>query len=200
LPLAEPFADPGVAQFGLRNAVMALGDTFIEVVAPLRAGTAAGRFLDRRGPGGYMVIFQVADLEAARGRARSLGIREVWRTELPDIAAVHLHPADVGAAIVSLDRPLPSESWRWAGPAWTGAAPAHGEGGVTGVTLSGPEPEALAQRWRRLLDGEAGVRVERGEVEEIAEFEVAVPGVAPVEFIAGGVRFRVTRSPGGPRR
>ena len=43
----EPFADPGVARFGLCNAVFAAGDTFVEVVAPvepgtLRAGTLSG--------------------------------------------------------------------------------------------------------------------------------------------------------------
>ena len=51
LPLGEPYGDPGVAYFGLRNAVMPLGDTFVEVVSPIGEGTAAGRFLDRRGDG-----------------------------------------------------------------------------------------------------------------------------------------------------
>ena len=36
--LGEPFDDPGVAQFGLRNAVFAIGDTFLEVVSPSSAG------------------------------------------------------------------------------------------------------------------------------------------------------------------
>jgi len=31
--------------------VMPLGDTFVEVVSPIGEGTAAGRFLDRRGDG-----------------------------------------------------------------------------------------------------------------------------------------------------
>ena len=34
LGLGEPFADPGVAAFGLQNAVFALGDRFLEVVSP----------------------------------------------------------------------------------------------------------------------------------------------------------------------
>ena len=38
------------AYFGLRNAVFALGDTFLEVVCPQRPDTAAGRLLDRRAP------------------------------------------------------------------------------------------------------------------------------------------------------
>ena len=35
LGLGEPFSDPAVAFFGLRNAVFALGDSFLEVVSPV---------------------------------------------------------------------------------------------------------------------------------------------------------------------
>ena len=35
LGLGEPYNDPAVGFFGLRNAVFALGDTFLEVVSPL---------------------------------------------------------------------------------------------------------------------------------------------------------------------
>src|SRR3954469_2842499 len=76
LPLAHPFHDPGVAHFGLRNAVMALGDTFVEVVSPQQEGTWAGRQLDRLGgDGGYMVMFQLDDIAAARERIARLGVR-----------------------------------------------------------------------------------------------------------------------------
>lgn len=193
LPLGEPFADPGVGEFGLRNAVMALGDTFVEVVSPLRDGTAAGRFLDRRGDGGYMLIFQVDDLDAARSRAAQMGIREVWHSDLPDIEAVHLHPADAGGAIISLDRPRPPESWRWAGPDWTGRAPQHAPGGVEGAVLRSPWPDQLGDRWRRLLEGAPGIRFASGEPEGIEAFEVAVGNGAVEEFELAGVRFRVRR-------
>ena len=73
LGLGEPFADPGVGAFGLHNAVYAIGDAFLEVVSPTQPDTAAGRYLDRRGDGGYMVIFQFADLDAARERAAADG-------------------------------------------------------------------------------------------------------------------------------
>src|SRR4051812_23528470 len=70
----QPFADPGIAEFGLRNAVFAVGDTFLEVVSPARDGTTAGRFLEKRGgDGGYMAIFQVDDLGVARARVHDLG-------------------------------------------------------------------------------------------------------------------------------
>src|SRR3712207_1913086 len=125
LPLGEPFHDPGVGHFGLRNAVMALGDTFVEVVSPVQEGTTAGRYLDRRGgDGGYMVMFQVDDLAGARERVKALGVRTVWSLDLDDISDDHLHPRDMGGAIVALDECRPEGSWRWGGPAWEGAVPA----------------------------------------------------------------------------
>jgi len=148
----EPFCDPGVGRFGLTNAVFAAGDTFVEVVAPVQAGTTAGRYLERRGgDGGYMAIFQVPDLAAARARLPGLGVRVVWTADLPDIAGTHLHPKDVPGAIVSLDWAEPAGSWRWAGPAWTGRVPEHPGGGVTGVTVEVTDPAAAAARWAAVL-------------------------------------------------
>jgi len=148
----QPFHDPGVRQFGLTNAVFTVGDTFVEVVAPARPDTTAGRYLERRGgDGGYMAIFQVTDLAAARRRLASLGARVVWTADLPDMAATHLHPRDVPGAIVSLDWAAPEESWRWAGPSWTGDAPEHVPGGVTGLTIEVSDPSATARRWAAVL-------------------------------------------------
>jgi hypothetical protein len=190
LPLGEAYADPDVAHFGLRNAVMPLGDTFVEVVSPAQAGTAVGRFLDRRGDGAYMAMFQVEDLAGARARAATLGVREVWAVELEEIAAVHLHPGDMGAAIVSLDRPVPPEAWRWGGP-WQ----PHGDATVAGLTLSAPDPDALAARWSAVLGGlelDGGrVEVRPGAADAIAAFHVSGPAVretraAGATFLAAG--------------
>jgi hypothetical protein len=149
---AEPFRDPGVGRFGLTNAVFAAGDTFVEVVAPVRPGTTAGRYLERRGGGGgYMAIFQVLDLAVARDRLAGLGVRVVWTAELPGIAATHLHPKDVPGAIVSLDWADPEQSWRWAGPSWTGRAPKHAGGGVRRLTVEVHDPPAAARRWAAVL-------------------------------------------------
>jgi hypothetical protein len=148
----EPFHDPGVGRFGLTNAVFAVGDTFVEVVAPVRAGTTAGRYLERRGgDSGYMAIFQMPDLAKARRRVADAGIRVVWTADLSDIAGTHLHPKDVPGAIVSLDWADPPQSWRWAGPEWTGRAPSHPAGGVSGLTVEVSEPAGTAGRWAESL-------------------------------------------------
>ena len=204
----QPFRDPGVGVFGLANAVFAAGDTFVEVVAPTQPDTTAGRYLERRGgDGGYMAIFQVPDLDAARRRIADLGVRVVWTADLPDMAGTHLHPKDVPGAIVSLDWAAPTQSWRWAGPSWTGQAPGHAHGGVTGLTIEVKDPRAAAKRWAAVLGVTASsggsnavvelpasgqqlrfVPVRAGWGEGITAVTIAgLPGGGPREI--GGVRF-----------
>lgn len=191
LGLGEPFADPGVGYFGLRNAVFALGDTFLEVVSPVREGTAAGRLLDRRGGDcGYMVMFQVPDLAAARSRARALGVREAFQVSLVDMAEVHLHPADMRGAIVSLSEPRPPEAWRWGGPEWQSrSAPLR----VAGATIAASDPDAVSERWSAVLGGDApGVEFvaddsDRGLV------EIRLEGFSGDPLVVGGVQLVPSR-------
>lgn len=159
------YRDPLVAEFGLTNAVMPVGDTFLEVVSPTRPDAPACRFLDRRGPGGYMAIFQTADPDAARRRAADAGVREVWHgafpatVEQPAIEGTHLHPADLGGAIVSVDRADPPASWRWAGPSWRSHVRTDRVAGIVGMEVQARDPEALAARWATVL----GVPIEGDE-------------------------------------
>ena len=147
------FRDPAVRQFGLHNAVMPIGDTFLEVVSPIEPDTTAGRFLDRRGgDGGYMVILQCDDLDADRRRVAELGVRVVWSIDLPQIRGTHLHPRDVGGAILSLDAADPPSSWQWAGPEWERAVRMDVVSEITGVELQADDSLALAQRWAQVLD------------------------------------------------
>ncbi|MGI9591713.1 MAG: VOC family protein [Myxococcota bacterium] len=186
LDLGTPFPDPGVKVFGLENAVFALGDQFLEIVAPLPdrdpKSVAAGRFLARGGPGGYMAIFQTDDLAAARARTDALGIRRVWDADLDSISASHLHPAAVGAAIVSIDEPRPAGSWTWGGPGWEERST---PGSLTGAVLQAPDPAKLASRWAAALGVEPEGRTlpleggqlafEAGDSERLIGFRLAVP-------------------------
>lgn len=211
LGLGEPFRDPGVGAFGLVNAVFALGDCFLEVVSPTQEGTAAGRYLDRHGDGGYMAIFDLKDLEGARERAQELGIRTVWRIDLPDISGTHLHPADTRGAIVSLDQSRPYGSWRWGGPGWTERIGEGAPGRLAGITVAVADPVAVAARWGELLGvsvqeggGEPRLALDGGEVrfttapdergEGICEIAVEPPpeqqGRTSIEL--GGISLRFT--------
>lgn len=213
----DAFHDPGVGAFGLANSVFAVGDTFVEVVSPVRDGTTAGRYLERRGgDSGYMAIFQVPDLTVARRRLDALGVRVVWRADHDDIAGTHLHPKDVPGAIVSLDWADPPGSWRWAGPAWTGTVPPHQPGGIHSVTVEVDDPAGVAGRWAAVLDlpttddgvasivplPAAGQRVRfvpAGRSGSQGITEVVVAGLPGDGAVIGGVRFvPETTEPGAP--
>jgi hypothetical protein len=152
--LEVAFRDPGVAVFGLRNAVLPVGDSFLEVVSPVRADAPAARFLERRGgDAGYMVIVQTDDLAAARERVGRLGVRIVFEHahEAGHTATIHLHPRDVGGAILSLDASQPPGSWDWAGPDWEKQVRRDVADSLAGATLESDDPAGLAAHWAALL-------------------------------------------------
>lgn len=169
------FEDPGVEVFGLHNALMTVGDQFIEVVSPVQDGTTAGRLLDRRaGDGGYMAIFECDDLDRRVDLVTAAGVRIVFVADAPEIRGRHLHPRDVGGAIVSIDQPETPGEWPWAGP-WR----AHVETAVTtaiaGIDVAANDPAAMQARWRQL------------EVDHAVRFVPAGPrgeGIDAIDLVA----------------
>jgi catechol 2,3-dioxygenase-like lactoylglutathione lyase family enzyme len=154
--LAESHRD--VADYGglgITNVVMPVGTDFLEIVAPLRRDSAAGRYLDLAGgEGGYMVIVQYDDFDAAAERARQAGARFVYKEEFVDQRQWHIHPKDVGGAIVALDWADPPSGWRWAGENWqTEVRDDDLLNGIRGIEMSSPSPELLASRWQTVLGG-----------------------------------------------
>ncbi len=134
--------DPGVGKFGLENALFPVGDGYLEVVAPVRDGTTAGRYLDRRGgDGGYMVITQCDgdDLAARRARCETVGVRIANEIGYPEYRELQLHPRDVGAAMLSFSW---QEGARAPGGPWHPAA----------CELQSEDPERLAQRWSQVIE------------------------------------------------
>jgi catechol 2,3-dioxygenase-like lactoylglutathione lyase family enzyme len=152
LGLGGDYADPGVGKYGLHNAVWPIGDTFLEVVTPQQDGTTAGRLIQKRGgDGGYMVILQCDDLAQARARVAAEGVRVVDQFDGKGVAFTHLHPRDVGAAILSIDHMEPKERWEWGGPNWRENVRTETATGIVGAELQGDDPEALAARWSAVL-------------------------------------------------
>ncbi|ELR05537.1 hypothetical protein VC83_09240 [Pseudogymnoascus destructans] len=99
------FIDPRVAEWGLRNFIVAIGGDVIEVVSPIRQNTAAGRLLSKRGDGGYMIIMQTEDAVARRSFIESNNLGKVIYSHLDDDAVcVQYHPKGIkGGVIPELD-------------------------------------------------------------------------------------------------
>lgn len=145
------FNDPGVGHFGLENAVIPMGTDFLEVVSPTRDNTTAGRYLNKRdGDGGYMIIIQVDEFEETKKLVIENGIQTVWETDLPEAKAMHLHPKQMGGAILSLDWMNPKESWKWAGPDWKNHIAGHIKA-IDGVEIQSSDPEAMFKSWYKVL-------------------------------------------------
>jgi Glyoxalase-like domain len=203
LGLPHVWADPGVGHFGLRNALYAVGDCFLEVVSPIAPDAPAQRFLDRAGhDAGYMAIVQTTDpLDEVRSRAADLNIRIVFEAVGEGVTGLHLHPADTGATLLSIDRCTDDAAWPWAGPAWD-AAPERGYRGITRAAFAVADPAAVATRWAALLGADASgrtVKLDGAVLDFVAATEgrhglceVDLAGATRTAVEIAGVTFTVT--------
>jgi hypothetical protein len=160
------FRDPAVAAFGLQNAVLPVGNQFIEVVSPTKEGTAGGRQLDRLGgDGGYMVICHTDDQDAVRGRMHDLGVRTVVDAEDHGYRIMQLHPSDTGGSFLEIDfQPGgddPAGPWMPAGKDWQRARRTAIVCGITAVEVQCKDPDATAARWGAITDTDVAARTIR---------------------------------------
>ena len=211
LGLEVAFRDPGVAQWGLENAVLPLGTTFIELLSPTSADAPGARHLARQGgDGGYMVILQVDALDPWRAPLGEAGVRIAWEGETSgtvhgaDWAGFHLHPRDTGGLMISLDRPDPPDSWAGAGPDWRDFVRQDVVDGLVAIELESLDPERLGDRWAQVLgrerDGEGRLVLDAGSI-GFRSSEAGREGLAAVRLRAvdraragadvtlGGTRF-----------
>lgn len=90
------YVDPGVEKWGLKNILVAIGGEVIEVVSPFKPGTTAGRQLDKRGDGGYMIIMQTIDAKKRKEHIESKGLAKVIYThESKGSYGVQYHPKGI---------------------------------------------------------------------------------------------------------
>ncbi|HEY5663617.1 MAG TPA: VOC family protein [Ilumatobacter sp.] len=189
------YRDPGVGAFGLRNALFPIGEQLLEIVSPLREGTTAGRLLDKRGgDGGYMVILEVDDLTPLRERFEQLGVRVVLEAAVDGIVGLHLHPADVGGAILSVDRTDVWGEWPWAGPVWRQHVRREVVSAVLAVVVEAADPDAMAARWAEVLGRRAD-----GRTVALDEGEIRFVPAGPRGEGVGGFVLRATEARGAGR-
>ena len=107
------YRDPNVARYGLENALLPVDTILLEVVAPFRDGTAAGRFIEKTGGrGGYMAIFVCDDPRERQTNAESIGVRTSHVIDRPPYLGVQLHPRDCRAAFIEFNHAADSDNIR----------------------------------------------------------------------------------------
>ena len=96
---------PAEAVDGATIVSLALGDSEVELLAPLQPDTPIGRFLARRGPGIHHICYRVADLDAALESCRAAGYRlvdEVPRTGAAGRRIAFIHPKATAGILLEL--------------------------------------------------------------------------------------------------
>ena len=192
------YRDGNLAKYGLENALLPVGPVLLEVVAPLRSGTAAGRFLDKTGGrGGYMAIFCCDDPDRRGAQANTIGVRTVNVIDHPPYHGVQLHPRDCRAAFIEFNHTEGSDDdlgpYPPAGPDWQASIRTEVTQALVGVEMQSKEPRQLADHWGRILgiavtlnpDGEPELKLPNG----------AMRFVKGSSEIMSGLTFRVRDIP-----
>ena len=150
------YRDGNVAKYGLENALLPVDTVLLEVVAPTKPGTAAGRFLDKTGGrGGYMAIFCCEDPDQRGRHAGEIGVRTANVIDHVPYHGVQLHPRDCRAAFIEFNHTDGSDDvlgpYPPAGPDWQKSIAKDVTQALIGVEMQSPEPQGLAEHWGRII-------------------------------------------------
>lgn len=182
--------DPNVARYGLENVLFPVGTDFLEIVAPTRPGTAAGRFLERnRGRHGYMVILDCDDPEARGRHCAGLGVRTANLIRHDSYLGVQLHPRDTGGAMIEFNRTGGDADlmgpYAPAGPAWQKTVRRDVTRRLLAAEIECPEPLAFAARWGEILQRPVAARADAAEIALDSGAIRFLPGSAPEAAFTG---------------
>jgi methylmalonyl-CoA epimerase len=90
---------------GVEAVLLEVGESHVELLRPLGADTAVGRFLDRNGPGLHHVAYGTDDIQSALEAARAAGLRlidEGPRPGMRNSRVAFLHPKSTGGVLTEL--------------------------------------------------------------------------------------------------
>ena len=90
---------------GVEAVLLGVGESHVELLRPLGADTAVGRFLDRNGPGLHHVAYATDDIRSALDAARAAGLRlidEAPRQGIRNSRVAFVHPKSTGGVLTEL--------------------------------------------------------------------------------------------------
>ena len=169
LGLKVCYRDPELAALGLKNILFPMGSQFLEVVSPMRLNTGAGRFLDKAGDGGYMVILQCNDHHTYKQRVEKLRIRIAHEFSIKDFINMQLHPKDTGGSFLEIDQQLgfrgSDSDGPWAPSGGFESRKKNSKLSIKFLRILSRDPRITAEKWAYILGREL---VERSQSFEIS--------------------------------
>ena len=94
-----------VEEQGVEAVLLGVGESHVELLRPLDADSAVGRFLARNGPGLHHVAYGTDDIESALEDVRAAGLKlidERPRTGIRATRVAFLHPKSTGGVLTEL--------------------------------------------------------------------------------------------------
>jgi len=94
-----------LAEQGVRLAMLAIGETHIELLEPLSHNSPVGKFLEKRGPGIHHIAVRVPDIRATLAQLKDKGTRLI--DETPRVGAggclvAFIHPSSANGVLLEL--------------------------------------------------------------------------------------------------
>jgi methylmalonyl-CoA/ethylmalonyl-CoA epimerase len=102
-----------VAEQGVEAVLLDVGESHVELLAPLGEDTPVGRYLAKHGPGLHHVAYRTGDIDAALDSLREAGVRlidETPRTGIRGYKVAFLHPSASGGVLTELVQPVGVEA------------------------------------------------------------------------------------------
>ena len=97
-----------VSEQGVDAVLFDIGDSHLELIAPLGPESSVVRFLEKRGPGLHHLAYRVDDIEATLAALLAAGVRLIDATPRAGIRGsrvAFLHPASTGGVLTELVQP-----------------------------------------------------------------------------------------------
>ncbi|MBS1869919.1 MAG: methylmalonyl-CoA epimerase [Actinobacteria bacterium] len=97
-----------VTEQGVEAVLLDVGESHVELLAPLGPDTPVGKFLAKKGPGLHHVAYQVSDIEATLAALKAAGTRlidETPRIGIRNSRVAFVHPASTGGVLTEIVQP-----------------------------------------------------------------------------------------------
>jgi methylmalonyl-CoA epimerase len=97
-----------VEEQGVEAVLLDVGESHVELLAPLGAQTPVGKFLARQGPGLHHVAYQVADIDATLEACRKAGLELIDqqpRTGIRGSRVAFMHPRGTAGILTEIVQP-----------------------------------------------------------------------------------------------
>jgi methylmalonyl-CoA/ethylmalonyl-CoA epimerase len=97
-----------IEEQGVEAVLLDVGESHVELLAPLAPDTPVGKFLAKHGPGLHHVAYQVTDIASALASCREAGLRlidEQPRRGIRDSLVAFLHPRATGGVLTEIVQP-----------------------------------------------------------------------------------------------